>query len=586
VTGTQGNVTVTFIGGCTIGFKPEQLTEIIKNILEGRPIPPELLDRYEHLIRDFGVTDTALANFFRILGEKKVAQEDLDAKLREIAAKHLALLKNTEPLPSDEPGTQARKKEAGAAIAAGDYARAEKLLTQTVDAQLAAAKEAQDKADQYRLAAAETKADVGELKTVQLQYDAAADAFREAAALVPATKPMARAEYLNQAGVTAIAAGSYAVAITVLREALMLRDNALGPDAIELVGILNNLADALHDQGQYAEAEALHKRALKIKEKAGVEDESLSTSLHNLAAIYQDQGRYSEAEPLYKKALAIRERVLGHENVRVAHTLMGLGQLYLLQKPRQAEAEPLFKRAIAIFEKVLGPQHPDLATAFTDLASLYSREGRLPEAEQLYARALEIYQGAPAPNQHLISVAMNNLALLYLNQERYDKAEPLFARALAIQEKAIGPEHPALAETLNNLALLYNKQGEYTKAEPLYKRAINIDEKVFDPTHPNFVRHLNNLAVMYIDQHRLAEAEPLCKRILAIKEKQFGAEHPAVAHDLDRLAAVYYLQGQFAEAQPLLRRALVIDEKALGHDNPETLEIRAHLELLRSPSRH
>jgi hypothetical protein len=99
VTGTQGNVTVTFSGGCTIGITPAQLKEIIDSIQAGRSVPPKLLDHYDRLSRDFGVTDAALVTFFRILGEQKVAAEDLDAKLREIAAKHLALLKKAEPLP-------------------------------------------------------------------------------------------------------------------------------------------------------------------------------------------------------------------------------------------------------------------------------------------------------------------------------------------------------------------------------------------------------------------------------------------------------------------------------------------------------
>ena len=64
------------------------------------------------------------------------------------------------------------------------------------------------------------------------------------------------------------------------------------------------------EQGRYAEAEPLHKRALAIREKVfGGEHRNVATSLNNLALLYWDQSRYAEAEPLYKRALAILEKV-------------------------------------------------------------------------------------------------------------------------------------------------------------------------------------------------------------------------------------------------------------------------------------
>jgi hypothetical protein len=84
---TQGNVTVTFSGGCNLGATPAELQDLISNVLARRAVSLEL---HDNVSRALGVTDTAVTNFFRILGENKVATEDLDAKLREVAARHLA----------------------------------------------------------------------------------------------------------------------------------------------------------------------------------------------------------------------------------------------------------------------------------------------------------------------------------------------------------------------------------------------------------------------------------------------------------------------------------------------------------------
>ena len=108
-----------------------------------------------------------------------------------------------------------------------------------------------------------------------------------------------------------------------------------------------------------------------------------------------DQGRYAEAEPLYKRALAIREKALGPDHPDVAG-LNNLAELYDKQG-RYAEAEPLYKRALAIDEKALGPDHPDVATALNNLAELYRDAGPLRRGRAaLQARAGDRREGARA----------------------------------------------------------------------------------------------------------------------------------------------------------------------------------------------
>src|SRR5262249_40802065 len=98
----------------------------------------------------------------------------------------------------------------------------------------------------------------------------------------------------------------------------------------------------------------------------------VATSLHNLAILYADQGRYAEAEPLYKRALAIREKVLGDEHPEFAKGLNNLAVLYGRQG-RYAEAEPLFRRALAIVEKARGPEHPNTKSVRENLQSVQDK---------------------------------------------------------------------------------------------------------------------------------------------------------------------------------------------------------------------
>ena len=72
-----------------------------------------------------------------------------------------------------------------------------------------------------------------------------------------------------------------------------------------LAATLNNQAELYKEEGRYADAEPLYKRALATWKKArGPDHPDVAQSLNNLADLYSAQGRYADAEPLYNRALA------------------------------------------------------------------------------------------------------------------------------------------------------------------------------------------------------------------------------------------------------------------------------------------
>ena len=60
-------------------------------------------------------------------------------------------------------------------------------------------------------------------------------------------------------------------------------------------------------EGDYAEAGKQFAAAVKVAEAFGQEDPRLPTSLNGLAEVYRAQGKYAEAEALHKRALALRD---------------------------------------------------------------------------------------------------------------------------------------------------------------------------------------------------------------------------------------------------------------------------------------
>jgi tetratricopeptide (TPR) repeat protein len=76
-----------------------------------------------------------------------------------------------------------------------------------------------------------------------------------------------------------------------------------------------NLATIYHAQSRCEEAESMHVKVLKLRQKVlGQEHPDTIWSMANLATMYAAQGLYKEAEVMQIKALELRQKVLGQEH--------------------------------------------------------------------------------------------------------------------------------------------------------------------------------------------------------------------------------------------------------------------------------
>jgi CHAT domain-containing protein/Tfp pilus assembly protein PilF len=200
---------------------------------------------------------------------------------------------------------------------------------------------------------------------------------------------------------------------------------------------------------------------------------------------------YAKAEPLMQRALKIREKALGSDHSDTALAFNNLAGLYYSMGD-YAQAEPLFQRALKIDEKALGPDHPTTATILNNLADLYRCVADYAKAERLLQRALKIREKALGPDHPAIATTLDTLAKLYSSMGDYAKAEPLLQRALNIRDRALGSDHPATATVLNNLAAIKIDLGDARDAFVLATRARQAEEK-----------YLSNILSFTSEQQRL-----------------------------------------------------------------------------------
>ena len=118
------------------------------------------------------------------------------------------------------------------------------------------------------------------------------------------------------------------------------------PDTLES---MDNMALALNYQGNYDEAEGMHRRALEGREKVlGKEHPDTLSSMNNMALVLDYQGKYHEAERMHRQVLDIRQ-------------------------------------------KVQVPEHPDRLTSMGNLALVLDNQGKYDEAEGIHRRVRPSY---------------------------------------------------------------------------------------------------------------------------------------------------------------------------------------------------
>ena len=132
--------------------------------------------------------------------------------------------------------------------------------------------------------------------------------------------------------------GRYADAESLYKRALAIREKALGPDHPDVATNLDNLATLYKRKAATPTPSRCPNARWQSTRRRSVPTIPTSRSLNNLALLYLDQGRYADAEPLIKRALAISEKALGPDHPGLATDLNNLAGLYHVQG-RYADAE-------------------------------------------------------------------------------------------------------------------------------------------------------------------------------------------------------------------------------------------------------
>jgi tetratricopeptide (TPR) repeat protein len=227
----------------------------------------------------------------------------------------------------------------------------------------------------------------------------------------------------------------------------------------------------LAGKGEMGEAIALAERYVTLaRETSGEDSLEYATAATWLGWLYKKQQRYADAEALLKQALAIREQAFGANHALVATSLNNLVGLYQAEG-RDDQVAALQARIDAVRAKAVGLSM--LEALPREIEELQAK-GQTAEAARLAEHYLALSRERHGANQPAVVPALLEAASLFEQQGKLLKAEPLLKQALEIRIAAFGPRSPEVADSAEALGRLYQKAGRLKEAERSFKRALSI----------------------------------------------------------------------------------------------------------------
>ncbi|MBS1119086.1 MAG: serine/threonine kinase family protein [Deltaproteobacteria bacterium] len=265
---------------------------------------------------------------------------------------------------------------------------------------------------------------------------------------LPATERASRTQMLARA---LIAAGQVDTALAELGGAEALLVSALGPDAPQLVFVLNSMMEPLEYLGHADQAIARGERALALFDASyGKLNPRRIQLLGNLAGMYASAGDRGRARALEEDAVHASERQLGPDAVATANARLNLAiTLVKLGEPLPAIGQ--LDRALVIYTKVLGAEAPVLANVHSTFIGAYGALHQPAEALAHAQRALAIREVSNVPAPY-VAYSRLELADALVAAGQRDQGIAMARRALEIPLDKTGREAELAAEIRRWLA--------------------------------------------------------------------------------------------------------------------------------------
>ncbi len=341
----------------------------------------------------------------------------------------------------------------------------------------------------------------------------------------------------------------------------------------ETAASLETLGWVCLDEGSWAEARVLFRRALVLKEdRFGMDGRPVADALEGLLTTSLYHGDFLDAREVAERRVEILRRASDDpDDPDVAGALADLASVEGYYGDANKAVE-LLDTALPILEKHLARHDRRLATARFNYGQILFRRGAFDRARLQLAQAFAAYEELLGPDHLWVGRAAGALAMAELWMHDYERAEQLLERALAIFMASQGNDAVDTATMVHNRGILELRRGDLDAAQAWFRRSLDTYVKVAGRGHPHAAASGHHLGVIARRQARLDEAEEILDWVLAVRREKLGPDHHRLASTLHEIGLLRLAQGRLQEGEGLLREAYDIRRRGLPDDHPEFAE--------------
>jgi serine/threonine-protein kinase len=284
--------------------------------------------------------------------------------------------------------------------------------------------------------------------------------------LQPGDPEIARA--LNQLAVFDMDENRLADARARLEEALRAAERVNGGRNVVALTVLNNTGALLARTGDFAGAEAAHRRSAELAASLlGPETMQAAGAHNNLATVLVNQGKLQPALEHYTIAHDRYLKLVGATHVRTANAARNIALvLFILDRPR--EALPWMEGASRTIASLYGRDAREAVYYRAQLAVIHSALGRHAEAiPALRSAVARLIALAPAGGHSAVADTQVYLGHALLNAGRGAEAEAPYRAALDFRTRVLSVDHPHVAIVQCELGRALGESGRGAEALPL-----------------------------------------------------------------------------------------------------------------------
>jgi len=318
-------------------------------------------------------------------------------------------------------------------------------------------------------------------------------------------------------------------------------------EQVEKASTLLAEVKALHDAGEYRQAQELSVRALDLARQAHfrpLEAEALYWNgwLQALGGADLREVEQSLVQAVYAARAGRDDLTQIRASVKLLYVLGGLAS-------RFDDAHFWEGMIRADLERIGGNEELE-SQMLSSLGSVLILERRRAEAERAFERALLLATDSERGK------ILSNLSIVYLDEGRYDLVIRTARESLDLIARTRGPDHASAAHAHEVLGRAYLGKKDFRSAHAEIERALDMYRRSLGPTHRQVSGGMDALAELLRAEGRFAEAVEASRRALEMKEKALGLDHPDLTNSLVGLGQGHLGTGQASRAVPLLERAL------------------------------